>query len=394
MAVRNGSEFVEGLRRAPREVWISGRRIDDVTADPVFARPVQSIAALYDLQVSPEHRDAMTHRDAESDEPYGTSFLMPRTHADLVKRRLAMKVWAEATFGMVGRSPDYLNTTLMTFAENADFFGQRGARFADNIRNYYKFCRDRDLFLTHALVNPQTDRSKGSHQQAEAFAHLGVVEETKDGLIVRGAKMLATHGPTADEILVYPQPGIMEGEETHVLAFGIPCADQRASLHLPRAVRRRHAVGLGSSARRTLRGAGRGLRVRRRADPVGARVPLRRREDGQRAVLAGEPAQPHRPPDRRARPRQVPVPDRRRHRADPDREVRRPPACPGAARRVARLSATDRRRDPSGGAERRADRPRRDPPGLRAAAGAALSSAAVLRAHGAGDAGAGGRRTL
>ena len=49
-----------------------------------------------------------------------------------------------------------------------------------------------------------------------------MVEETKDGLIVRGAKMLATHGPTADELFVYPQPGIREGEERYVLAFGIP----------------------------------------------------------------------------------------------------------------------------------------------------------------------------
>ena len=55
-----------------------------------------------------------------------------------------------------------------------------------------------------------------------------MVEETKDGLIVRGAKMLATHGPTADELLVYPQPGIREGEERYVLAFGIPCATPRA----------------------------------------------------------------------------------------------------------------------------------------------------------------------
>jgi aromatic ring hydroxylase len=39
---------------------------------------------------------------------------------------------------------------------------------------------------------------------------------------VRGAKMLATHGPTADELLVYPPPGIREGEERYVLAFGIP----------------------------------------------------------------------------------------------------------------------------------------------------------------------------
>ena len=37
--------------------------------------------------------------------------------------------------------------------------------------------------------------------------HLRVVEENADGLIVRGAKMLATHGPTADELIVYPLPG-------------------------------------------------------------------------------------------------------------------------------------------------------------------------------------------
>ena len=220
MAVRNGQEFVEGLRRAPREVWISGRRVGDITTDPVFRRPIQSIAQLYDLQSQPERREVMTY--AGDGGLAGTSFMIPRTHADLVKRRESMKVWADATFGMVGRSPDYLNTVLMTWAEGADFFGQRGEQFAQNVRNYYGHCRDRDLFLTHAIVNPQSDRSKGSHQQDNAFVHLGVVDETPDGLIVRGAKMLATHGPTADELLVYPLPGIREGEERYVLAFGIP----------------------------------------------------------------------------------------------------------------------------------------------------------------------------
>ena len=31
--------------------------------------------------------------------------------------------------------------------------------FGENIVNYYKYCRDRDLFLTHALGDPQVDRS-------------------------------------------------------------------------------------------------------------------------------------------------------------------------------------------------------------------------------------------
>ena len=221
MAVRSGSEFIDGLRRNPREVWAGGRRIEDVTTDPAFSRSVRAVASLYDLQVAPGHRDIMTHPD-EHGGVFGTSFLTPRSHADLVKRRQSMKVWADASFGMLGRSPDFLNTVLMAWTENADFFSQRGGQFADNVRNHYKFCRERDLFQTHAIVNPQTDRSKGSHQQDDQFAHLGVVEENKDGLIVRGAKMLATHGPTADEILVYPQPGIRDGEERYVLAFGIP----------------------------------------------------------------------------------------------------------------------------------------------------------------------------
>jgi 4-hydroxyphenylacetate 3-monooxygenase oxygenase component len=222
MAVRNGVEFIEGLRRAPREVWAAGRRIDNVADDPVFARPVRAIADLYDLQVAPEHREAMIA--GEDGETFGTSFLMPRSRDDLVRRRHAMKVWAEASFGLLGRSPDFLNTVLMAWAENADFFGQRGPQFADNVRSYYRHCRAHDLFATHAIVNPQTDRSRASHEQADPFAHLGVVEETKDGLVVRGAKMLATHGPTADELLVYPEPGIREGSDRHVLAFGIPCA--------------------------------------------------------------------------------------------------------------------------------------------------------------------------
>ena len=59
MAARNGEEFIEGLRRAQREVWISGRRVGDITTDPVFWRPIQSIAQLYDLQSQPEHSEVM-----------------------------------------------------------------------------------------------------------------------------------------------------------------------------------------------------------------------------------------------------------------------------------------------------------------------------------------------
>ena len=223
MGVRGGDRYVSGLRAHPKNVWIAGRKVADVTQDPALRRPVAAMAALYDCQVDDELRAKMTYRPDDADDEAGLSFIVPRTPDDLVRRREAMRVWADATFGFMGRSPDYLNTLLASFADAPDFFAECGEEFSDNLQRYYRFCRDNDLFLTHAIVNPQVDRSKSSSEQADPYAHLGVVEKTAHGLIVRGAKMLATHGPTADEILVYPLPfSVRAGEEKYALAFGIP----------------------------------------------------------------------------------------------------------------------------------------------------------------------------
>lgn len=223
MGVRGGKEYIAGLKAHPREVWVEGRKVTDVTDDPVFRRPIEAIARLFDLQSAPDHRDTMSYA-GEAGERCGMSFLVPKTREDLKRRRAAGALWADATFGMVGRSPDFLNTTLMAWIESLDFFAKGRPQFAENVRNYYARCRDGDLFLTHSIVNPQVDRSKPVSEQRDPFAYLGVVEERRDGLVVRGAKMLATHGPTADELLVYPLPGMLRsGEERHALAFAIPC---------------------------------------------------------------------------------------------------------------------------------------------------------------------------
>ena len=224
MGVRGGKSYISGLKAHPRDVWIAGRKVVDVTADPAFRRPVAAMAGLFDCQLDAELRATMTYRPDDGDGgDAGLSFIIPRTVDDLVRRRNAMRVWADATFGTMGRSPDFLNTVLASFADAPDVFAECGARFAENVQRYYRQCRDNDLFLTHALVNPPVDRSKSAAQQADEYAYLGVVKETGDGLVVRGAKMLATHGPTADELMVYPLPySVRPGEEKYALAFAIP----------------------------------------------------------------------------------------------------------------------------------------------------------------------------
>ncbi|MEW6301807.1 MAG: 4-hydroxyphenylacetate 3-hydroxylase N-terminal domain-containing protein [Thermodesulfobacteriota bacterium] len=56
---------------------------------------------------------------------------------------------------------------------------------------YYDYCREHDVFLTHALIDPQVDRSKNRAEQDDPELCLGIVGENARGLIVRGAKMIA-----------------------------------------------------------------------------------------------------------------------------------------------------------------------------------------------------------
>ena len=67
--------------------------------------------------------------------------------------------WALASAGMMGRTPDYVNVSLMAMAVAEGYFAQGSAEFGRNIRNYFEHIRENDLVLTHSLDNFQRNRS-------------------------------------------------------------------------------------------------------------------------------------------------------------------------------------------------------------------------------------------
>jgi 4-hydroxyphenylacetate 3-monooxygenase oxygenase component len=220
MAIRRGSQYVQAIR-SPREVWLGGRRVD-VTTHPAFAGGVQAVAHLYDLQHEPRWAETLTYECAEAGGRIGMTFRIPVTHDDLVARRRAIELWASTTFGMFGRSPDFFNSAIAAFAAASDYFAKVDPRFGSNILNFYHHARTHDLYLTRATIPPQVDRSRSSAEQEDSYSNLRVVRETDAGLIVRGAKMISTNAPIADELLVFPLPGLKPGDEPYALSFCIP----------------------------------------------------------------------------------------------------------------------------------------------------------------------------
>jgi len=224
MGAVSGRKFLQRLDSTPRELWYGEEKVTgSVSTHRAFRGVAKSISALYDMQLNPDLQDIMTYRSPKTGDLVGSSFLQPRTKEDLAKRTAMMKTWANFSGGIMGRTADYLNSSVMAMAAAKDFFGGEGKDFASNIERYYEHVRENDLLLTHTLINPQSNRGAGPSKQADPFIAARVVEKNQGGVIIRGARMLATL-PMADEIVVFPSTVIRSGQDDvpYSIAFALP----------------------------------------------------------------------------------------------------------------------------------------------------------------------------
>ena len=111
---------------------------------------------------------------------------MPHSADDLVGARDAIAGWQRLTYGWMGRSPDYKASFLGTLGAFPEFYGD----YYDNAQYWYKRSQEEVSYWNHAIVHPPVDRHLGADEAGEVCMH--VERETDNGLIVSGAKVVAT----------------------------------------------------------------------------------------------------------------------------------------------------------------------------------------------------------
>ncbi|WP_322886810.1 4-hydroxyphenylacetate 3-hydroxylase N-terminal domain-containing protein (plasmid) [Sinorhizobium medicae] len=217
----NGARYMASLSD-DREVWLDGERVN-VSTDPAFEGMRNELARLYDQQHQNGTEEIMTFVSPESGKRVSCSYLLPRTPDDLVKRRRNTEHWSRETWGQMARIPDFMASVVVGFYDFRDRLASVDPQFGQNVIDYYAYCRDADLAVTHSIVDPQIDRS--STPLVDADLALQVVKETSAGIVVRGAKQLATLAPFAHELLVYLSASYAQrGKRELVSWFAIPLA--------------------------------------------------------------------------------------------------------------------------------------------------------------------------
>jgi len=213
-----GAEYLDTLRDG-REVWLYGERVKDVTTHPAFRNAARMVARLYDALHDPAQEAVLTtETDTGSGGRTHKFFRASRSAQELLEARDAIAAWARIGYGWMGRSPDYKASFLGTLGSHSEYY----APYHANAQRLYQEAQENVLFLNHALINPPVDRNRPPHEVKDVFVH--VEKETDAGLIVSGAKVVATGSALTQRNFIGQYSTLPLQQEEFAVVFVLPMA--------------------------------------------------------------------------------------------------------------------------------------------------------------------------
>jgi 4-hydroxybutyryl-CoA dehydratase/vinylacetyl-CoA-Delta-isomerase len=221
MALMNAKQYEQSLRKLKLKVYMFGKRVENPVDDPIIRPSMNAVAATYEFAHRPEHEDLMTATSHLTGDQINRFTHIHQSTEDLVKKSKMGRLLGSLTGCCFQRcvGMDTLNALSMT---TYDIDRKHGTGYNQRFLDYLKYVQENDLTCDGAMTDTKGDRGKAPHEQDDPDMFLRVVEERKDGIVVRGAKCHQTGALNSHEIIVMPTITMREADRDYAISFALP----------------------------------------------------------------------------------------------------------------------------------------------------------------------------
>ncbi|MBC8177573.1 MAG: 4-hydroxyphenylacetate 3-hydroxylase family protein [Desulfobacteraceae bacterium] len=221
MGMMTAEQYEESLGKLNLVVYMFGERVEDVVGNPIIRPSMNAVAKTYELAHRPEYEDIMTVTSHISGKKINRFTHIHQNTEDLVKKSKMGRLLGRETGCCFQRcvGMDALNAlSIVTFNIDAKYSTGYFKRFL----KYLEYVQENDLTCDGAMTDPKGDRGLPPHKQPDPDHFLRVVEEKKDGIVVRGAKAHQTGAVNSHEIIVMPTLSMRKEDEEYAVSFALP----------------------------------------------------------------------------------------------------------------------------------------------------------------------------
>ncbi|OPY84371.1 MAG: 4-hydroxybutyryl-CoA dehydratase/vinylacetyl-CoA-Delta-isomerase [Smithella sp. PtaU1.Bin162] len=203
------NDYRQSLRDMKTAIWAFGEKITNVPDHPLFIPHVNAVAKTYEV-----NNPATSHLTGKTINRFNH---IHQSVDDLVKKVKFLRTINQLTACCIQRcaGQDALNATYVVTYEIDQKYG---TNYHERFKKFMTYLQEYNLVTIGAMTDVKGDRSKKPNQQADPDLFVHVVEERKDGVVVRGAKAHLTGVSGAHQVIVF----MREDSKDYSIVFSCP----------------------------------------------------------------------------------------------------------------------------------------------------------------------------
>jgi len=222
MALMTGKQYKDSLGSMKINVYCMGKKIENMVEHPIFRPAIDAVALTYDLAHDPEYKEKITTTSHITGNLINYFTHLYQNKDDFARRLDLMRDLLHRHGMCSGARCVSGNIANGLESVTYEMDKKNGTNYYTRFRKYWAKIQDEDLSVGGYITDPKGDRSKRPAEQKNPDAYMRVVDRSKDGITVRGAKFMISGASIAHEALIMPTRGVGEDEKAYAVAFAIP----------------------------------------------------------------------------------------------------------------------------------------------------------------------------
>ena len=221
MAIKTKEEYLKSLQGRELKIYMFGELVKDPANHPIIRPSVNSVAMTYELANRDEFKALMTATSHLTGEKINRYTHIHQSTDDLVSKVKMLRVLGQVTCSCFQRCVG-LDAMNSIYSVAYDIDQDKGTGYHKRFLDYVEYVQKEDLTIDGAMTDVKGDRGLRPSDQQDPDMYLHIVEETKDGIVVRGAKAHQTGCINSHEILVMPTVAMREQDRDYAVSFAVP----------------------------------------------------------------------------------------------------------------------------------------------------------------------------
>ncbi len=221
--LKTPQEYLESIKKQRHNVYLFGEKLENWYEHPIIAPTLNPVVKIYELAQDPQHQEVMTAKSHLTGDQINRFTHIHQNTADLVMKVKMQRLLGQYTGSCFQRcvGNDGINAVFSTTFEIDEKYG---TSYHQNFINWVKRIQTEDLMVDGAMTDPKGDRGRRPADQADPDMYMRIVEEKKNGIVVRGAKIHQTGFLNSHEVLVMPTLSMRENEKQYAVSFALNTA--------------------------------------------------------------------------------------------------------------------------------------------------------------------------